>query len=176
MLREVAVCTRGCRRPRSVTCCGHAGDRGVRTRPITSASRWSRRTPHTDPRANRRREDAKDWSSARGATTDYGGNCTTETTECTRGHAGDHGGHHTAESEIPRCGPPVSPVRGGRAHAWRTRGKVQGPPPPLLARRGKVQGPPSLAKWSDLYPGPVSVQLPGGKRPPPSLEKVNSEL
>ena len=56
-------------------------------------------------------------------------------------------------------------LRGGRAHAWRT-----------AARRGKIQGPPSLAKWSDLYPGPVSVQLPGGKRPPPSLEKVNNEL
>ena len=74
--------------------------------------RGGRHTPTRAPTAAARTR--RIGQAPRGATTDYGGNCTTETTECTRGHAGDHGGHPATESEIPRCGPPVSPARRSR--------------------------------------------------------------
>ena len=107
-------------RPWSDTC-GHAGDHGACTRDhgVAHASRWSRwpvgaadATPTRAPTAAARTR--RIGQAPTGATTDYGGNCTTETTECTRGRAGDHGGHHATESEIPRCGPPVSPARRSR--------------------------------------------------------------
>ena len=107
-------------RPWSDTC-GHVGDHGVCTRPIVNESLsvvavagglGGRHTPTRPPTAAARTR--RIGQAPRGATTDYGGNCMTETTECTRGHAGDHGGHHATESEIPRCGPPVSPARRSR--------------------------------------------------------------
>ena len=136
---------RGCRRPRSVTC-GHAGDRGVRTRPITSASRWSRRTPHTDPRANRRREDAKDWSSAKGR----------DHRLRRQLHDRDHR-VHTRPCWRPWRAPrdrvrdsTLRPTCIACAAVAHTLGG-----PPRGETKFKVH---PLARWSDLYPGPVHVQ------------------
>ena len=155
-------------RPWSGTC-AHAGDHGVRTATMelhTSlgdrGGRRARRTPHTDPPADRRREDATDWSNAKGR----------DHRLRRQLHDRDHR-VHTRPCWRP-CRAPRDRVRDSMLRptciACVAVAHTLGGPP-RGETKFKVH---PLAVVSDLYPGPVHVQ-PGDKRLPLSLEKVNSE-
>ena len=113
------------------------GDRG---------GRRARRTPHTDPPADRRREDATDWSNAKGR----------DHRLRRQLHDRDHR-VHTRPCWRPWRAPRdrvrdsmLRPTCIACAAVAHTLGG-----PPRGETKFKVH---PLARWSDLYPGPVHVQ------------------